>query len=75
MYYHALFNTKASPFPPGKSLKDNNKIQNWLYRIARNAIIDHYRAQKQMQEIRMNGIHKAGRENYGRQEALQVFFL
>ncbi len=23
------------------TLKDSNKIQNWLYRIARNAIIDH----------------------------------
>ena len=33
------------------TLKDSNKIQNWLYRIARNAIIDHYRAQKQMQEL------------------------
>jgi hypothetical protein len=28
-----------------------------------------------MQEIRVDGIHKAGRENYGTQEALQVFFL
>jgi RNA polymerase sigma-70 factor (ECF subfamily) len=33
------------------TLKDQNKIQNWLYRITRNAIIDHYRAQKPMQEL------------------------
>ena len=33
------------------TLKDGNKIQNWLYQIARNTIIDHYRSQKQTQEL------------------------
>ena len=33
------------------TLKDGNKIQNWLYRIAKNAIIDYYRAKKQMDEL------------------------
>jgi len=30
------------------SLKDTAKIKSWIYQIARNAIIDHYRARKQM---------------------------
>ncbi len=33
------------------TLKDRNKIQNWLYQITRNAIVDHYRAQKQTEEL------------------------
>ncbi|MHC4372324.1 MAG: RNA polymerase sigma factor SigZ, partial [Planctomycetota bacterium] len=33
------------------SLKENNKIQGWIYQITRNAIIDHYRAQHKMQEL------------------------
>ncbi len=33
------------------TLKDDNKIQNWLYQIARNTIIDYYRSQKQTQEL------------------------
>ncbi len=33
------------------TLKDSNKIQNWLYQVTRNAIIDHYRAQKQTEEL------------------------
>ncbi len=33
------------------TLKDSNKIQNYLYQITRNAIIDHYRAQKQTEEL------------------------
>ncbi len=28
------------------SLKDDGKIRSWIYRIARNAIVDHYRSQK-----------------------------
>jgi RNA polymerase sigma-70 factor (ECF subfamily) len=27
-------------------LKDTSKLQSWIYQIARNAIIDHYRARK-----------------------------
>ncbi len=34
-----------------ETLKDGNKIKNWLYQIARNTIIDHYRSQKQTQEL------------------------
>lgn len=33
------------------TLKDDSKIQSWLYQIARNAIIDHFRSQKQTQEL------------------------
>ena len=33
------------------SLKDATKLQSWLYQIARNAIIDHYRSQKPTVEI------------------------
>ena len=33
------------------SLKENSKIQSWIYQIARNAIIDHYRAHKSMEEL------------------------
>jgi len=33
------------------TLKENNKIQSWIYQIARNAIIDHYRAHKIMEEL------------------------
>ena len=33
------------------TLKDGNKIQSWLYQIARNAIIDHFHSQKQTQEL------------------------
>jgi len=33
------------------SLKESSKIQNWFYQIARNAIVDHYRAHKSMKEL------------------------
>ena len=33
------------------TLKDGSKIQSWLYQIARNTIIDHYRAHKVMEEV------------------------
>lgn len=33
------------------SLKDAAKVQSWLYQIARNAIIDHYRARKPAVEL------------------------
>jgi RNA polymerase sigma-70 factor (ECF subfamily) len=33
------------------TLKDRGKIQNWIYQITRNAIIDYYRAQKQMEQL------------------------
>jgi len=33
------------------SLKDATKLQSWLYQIARNAIIDHYRLQKPVVDI------------------------
>jgi RNA polymerase sigma-70 factor (ECF subfamily) len=51
------------------TLKDSNKIQNWLYRITRNAIIDHYRAQKQMQELPETLTHpKQDTDDKARQE-------
>ncbi len=28
------------------TLQDNSKVQSWIYQITRNAIVDHYRAQK-----------------------------
>ena len=33
------------------TLRDNNKIQSWTYQITRNAIIDHYRAQKRTVQL------------------------
>ncbi len=33
------------------SLKDEAKLQSWLYQIARNAVVDHYRSQKPFEEI------------------------
>jgi RNA polymerase sigma-70 factor (ECF subfamily) len=33
------------------TLKDCDKLQSWIYQITRNAIIDHYRAQKKMVEL------------------------
>ncbi|MDP6778409.1 MAG: RNA polymerase sigma factor SigZ [Candidatus Latescibacteria bacterium] len=33
------------------SLKESGKIQSWIYQIARNAIIDHYRAHRRMEEL------------------------
>ena len=33
------------------TLKESNKMQSWIYQIARNAIIDHYRAHKTMEEL------------------------
>jgi RNA polymerase sigma-70 factor (ECF subfamily) len=33
------------------TLRENSKIQSWIYQIARNAIIDHYRAKKKMTEL------------------------
>ncbi len=33
------------------TLKDDSKINSWMYQIARNAIIDHYRASKTMEEL------------------------
>ena len=33
------------------SLKDDGKIRSWIYRIARNAIVDHYRSQKNMSAL------------------------
>ncbi len=33
------------------TLKEDGKIQSWIYQIARNAIIDHYRARKKMEEL------------------------
>ncbi len=33
------------------TLKDDSKIHSWMYQIARNAIIDHYRANKTVEEL------------------------
>jgi RNA polymerase sigma-70 factor (ECF subfamily) len=33
------------------TLRDSSKIQSWIYQITRNAIIDFYRAQKNMAEL------------------------
>lgn len=33
------------------ALKDNRRVQSWLYRIARNTIIDYYRSHKRMDEL------------------------
>ncbi|NIM17738.1 MAG: RNA polymerase sigma factor SigZ [Candidatus Aminicenantes bacterium] len=33
------------------TLKESSKIKSWIYRITRNAIIDHYRARKPMEEL------------------------
>ena len=33
------------------TLKDNKKIQSWMYQITRNAIIDYYRLNKPMEEL------------------------
>jgi RNA polymerase sigma-70 factor (ECF subfamily) len=33
------------------TLRNANKIRSWIYQITRNAIIDHYRAQKTTQEV------------------------
>jgi len=33
------------------TLRNVNKIRSWIYQITRNAIIDHYRAQKTTQEV------------------------
>ncbi len=33
------------------TLKESGKIQSWIYQITRNAIIDHYRAQKITEEL------------------------
>ena len=33
------------------ALKDDSKIQSWIYQIARNGIIDHYRSQKPTEEL------------------------
>jgi RNA polymerase sigma-70 factor, ECF subfamily len=33
------------------SLKDGKKLQGWLYRIARNAIVDHFRSQRPTADI------------------------
>lgn len=34
-----------------QTLRDETKIQSWLYQIARNAIIDHYRKQRTIGEL------------------------
>src|SRR5438876_2830454 len=33
------------------SLRDTEKLQGWLYRIARNAIVDHYRSRRPLPEV------------------------
>ena len=33
------------------TLKDDQKLQSWMYRIARNAIIDHYRSKKPFKDL------------------------
>jgi RNA polymerase sigma-70 factor (ECF subfamily) len=33
------------------SLRNRDKIQSWIYQITRNAIIDHYRAHKRLEEL------------------------
>ncbi len=33
------------------SLKDETKLQSWLYQIARNAVVDHYRSQKPTEDV------------------------
>src|SRR5437016_14064942 len=33
------------------TLKDDNRVQSWLYRIARNTIIDYYRRHKRMDDL------------------------
>ncbi|MCP5049529.1 MAG: RNA polymerase sigma factor SigZ [bacterium] len=33
------------------SLREDNKLQNWIYRITRNAIFDHYRSVKKIEQL------------------------
>ncbi|MEW6210855.1 MAG: RNA polymerase sigma factor SigZ [Acidobacteriota bacterium] len=33
------------------TLAQSERVQNWLYRIARNAVIDHYRTRKEMEPL------------------------
>ncbi len=33
------------------SLKENTKLESWLYQITRNTIIDHYRAKRPLEEL------------------------
>ena len=33
------------------TLREEKKLQNWIYRVTRNAIIDHYRSQKPMAKL------------------------
>ncbi len=33
------------------SLRDDTKLESWLFRITRNAIVDHYRSQQTMDEL------------------------
>jgi RNA polymerase sigma-70 factor (ECF subfamily) len=33
------------------TLTDNSKVENWIFQIARNSVIDHYRLKKHFQEI------------------------
>jgi RNA polymerase sigma-70 factor (ECF subfamily) len=38
-------------FSRGPDLHDGDRLQAWLYRVARNAVIDHYRTRKPMAEL------------------------
>ena len=33
------------------SLKDHSKVESWIYQIARNTIIDHYRSKRILAEV------------------------
>ena len=33
------------------TLKDSSRLQSWIYQITRNAIVDHYRSQRKMEEL------------------------
>lgn len=34
-----------------KSLRESSRIKSWIYQITRNAIIDHYRSRRRMEEL------------------------
>lgn len=57
------------------TLKDDSKIQSWVYQITRNAIIDFYRSRKTMEELPDSLVYEELESEEKTRQDIETFFV
>ena len=57
------------------TLKDDSKIQSWIYQITRNAIIDFYRTRKTMEELPDSLMYEERKPEEKTRQDIETFFV